>query len=71
MQQESVRCGVRGWVRNRADGSVEALVSGPLENVEELVRQCEEGPSGAIVTSVAVEPAADDGTVGFVRKMSV
>jgi acylphosphatase len=46
------RLGVSGWVRNLADGSVEAEVSGPPEAVDSLAMQCEAGPSLARVIEV-------------------
>ncbi len=45
-------CGVDGWVRNRADGSVEAVFEGRPEVVERLVDFCRHGPPGAVVTRV-------------------
>jgi acylphosphatase len=49
-----------GWVRNRRDGSVEAVFSGASDAVEEMIRLCHAGPQAAAVTSVLVaeEPAA-------------
>ena len=38
--------GLRGWVRNRFDGSVEAVFQGPPEKVAKMLRHCEEGPPG-------------------------
>jgi len=46
-----------GWVKNKSDGSVEALVYGPDEKVQELVNWCHEGPPSAKVESVEVEDA--------------
>jgi acylphosphatase len=57
--------GLRGWVRNRSDGSVEVLATGILENVAALVEACRQGPSGARVTAVTVADAEDDGSIGF------
>jgi acylphosphatase len=52
--------GVTGWVRNRRDGSVEALFSGPAEAVAEMLDRAHEGPASAVVTSVRIaEEAAD------------
>ena len=44
--------GVYGWVKNRHDGTVEALVEGAEVNVRKLVDWCHHGPSGARVTQV-------------------
>jgi acylphosphatase len=57
--------GLRGWVRNRSDGSVEVLATGIPENVAALVEACRQGPPGARVTEVAVADAEDDGSFGF------
>jgi acylphosphatase len=48
---------LEGWVRNRRDGSVEALFSGPAETVADMVASCRRGPSSAHVTSLADELA--------------
>lgn len=44
--------GLSGWVRNRSDGTVEALVSGSTEAVEAFVEACARGPAGARVTKI-------------------
>jgi acylphosphatase len=49
------RLGVVGWVRNRADGSVELEVEGPPERVAALLAWCNEGPPAARVIGVTVE----------------
>jgi len=54
---EAVRLGLDGWVRNRADGSVEALFAGPVAAVDAMLRRCRQGPPAAIVD--AVEAHAD------------
>jgi acylphosphatase len=46
--------GIRGWVRNRSDGSVEAVVQGPAEAVAEIIRCAERGPRAARVDSVEI-----------------
>jgi acylphosphatase len=63
--QEAARLGLRGWVRNRADGSVEALVIGEDDAVAVMVEACYEGPFAARVAEVAVSAAEDDGSDGF------
>lgn len=49
--------GLRGWVRNRGDGSVEALMAGPEEAVKEMLTAMGEGPGAARVTDVWSEAA--------------
>ena len=57
--------GVSGWVRNRADGSVEALFEGEPEAVEAMVAFAREGPRGADVERVDVEDAHPEGLDDF------
>ena len=44
--------GLKGWVRNRRDGSVEAVFSGPGDLVEVMLKTCHQGPAGAVVERV-------------------
>jgi len=46
--------GVTGWVRNRYDGSVEAMVHGTPEAVEAMIAWARRGPPGAVVTDVRI-----------------
>jgi acylphosphatase len=50
------RHAVRGWVRNREDGSVEAVFAGPADAVDAVVDWCHAGPDAAAVESVITEP---------------
>lgn len=52
--------GVNGWVKNTKEGHVEAMVSGPLEQVLAFVDWCRQGPSGAVVTAVEVEERQEE-----------
>lgn len=65
MVDEAVRLGVSGWVRNRPDGSVEALVHGDSAAVEELLRACRRGPRLAAVASITEELAEPGPEPGF------
>jgi len=62
---------LKGWVRNRADGSVEALASGPTKIVEAFVSLCMKGPPGARVAAVDLLSAAAPESLGFTRRPSV
>ncbi|HEV7371890.1 acylphosphatase [Arenibaculum sp.] len=53
--------GLSGWVRNRADGTVEAVFAGDPAAVDAMVVACREGPCLARVDTIDVEPAADPG----------
>lgn len=57
--------GVGGWVRNRSDGTVEAVFEGDREAVEALVDFCREGPRGARVERVDVREETPEGLSGF------
>jgi acylphosphatase len=64
MTDAAVALGVTGWVRNRRDGTVEALVQGDDAAVERLLAWCRRGPPGARVTAITtlardVDPAMD------------
>lgn len=50
--RQAQHLGLRGWVRNRADGSVEAEFDGRREDLEAFLRWCNEGPPLARVSSV-------------------
>ncbi|HYB10182.1 MAG TPA: acylphosphatase [Alphaproteobacteria bacterium] len=62
---EAMKRGVRGWVRNRKDGSVEAQFSGLASSVDDMVEVCKSGPPHAIVRGVIAAEAEDDGEPGF------
>jgi len=65
MRREARRLGVAGWVRNRADGSVEAHLEGPPDAVAELVLWCCSGPRHATVEDLHVTHAEPEGFDGF------
>jgi acylphosphatase len=67
MVAEAAVLGVSGWVRNRVDGRVEALVAGEAEAVDRLVEVCRRGPRLAAVGDIATEAAGPPATPGFHR----
>src|ERR1700728_3204639 len=60
VEHRAVAHGLEGWVRNRRDGSVEALFSGPAEVVAKMIALCRRGPSSARVDAVQDEPAGSE-----------
>ncbi|ADE13001.1 acylphosphatase [Sideroxydans lithotrophicus] len=58
MRREAQSLSVSGWVRNRSDGTVEAMVQGEPGAVDALVRWAQRGPVRAQVERVDIEPAA-------------
>ena len=57
VEREALDLGLKGWVRNRRDGSVEALLAGPPPAVAMMVERCWKGPRLARVRSIDVEDA--------------
>jgi acylphosphatase len=64
-RRRALAAGVAGWVRNTADGSVEAVFEGEREAVDRLVAFMQEGPRGARVDWVDVVNEEPEGVVGF------
>ena len=62
---EARRLGLVGWVKNRADGTVELEAEGPAAAIDELIAWCEHGPPGARVIQVAVEDLPASGGKDF------
>lgn len=69
MRMQAERLGVSGWVRNRMDGSVEAMVQGTPAAVEAITQWMRRGPERAVVSRLDVEEAAGDFT-GFEKHPS-
>jgi acylphosphatase len=65
---EAAALGLDGWVRNRRDGTVEMLVSGPEAAVEQLIAHCHRGPSTARVDRVDVTESDEAVPDGFEQR---
>lgn len=63
--EQARNLGVAGWVRNLADGRVEAVFEGPSAAVDRMVAWCHEGPSRARVDDVEVSVRTPAGLAGF------
>ena len=63
--REGRRLGLDGWVRNRADGSVEAVLGGPAVQVREMVDLCRRGPPAARVVRIDEVAEPESGLSGF------
>jgi acylphosphatase len=64
MEIEALARGVRGWVRNRSNGDVEAFFAGPPDAVEALCAACWRGPAHARVDKVEIVEADPAGLAG-------
>jgi len=53
--RKALQLGITGWVRNKSDGSVEAVFEGSHEKLEEMLSWCRKGPSGAYVSEIDVQ----------------
>ena len=65
MADKATELGLSGWVRNRPDGSVEALIAGDTASVEEMSRLCRRGPRMAEVSSIEEDLAELPEQPGF------
>lgn len=70
VQEEATKRGLRGWVRNRSDGTVEAVFSGEMATVRAMADACHHGPPKARVSHVVripgeFRPADDDFGMAF------
>lgn len=54
-----------GWVRNRRDGSVEAVFAGVADTVDDMIGRCRIGPPAAVVDRVTVTPETEAVAAGF------
>lgn len=69
--EEARKLGLSGWIRNRSNGTVEALASGPTKDVEAFVGACMRGPPGSRVKNVELHKAEAPEECGFRRRPSL
>jgi acylphosphatase len=65
VEREAATRGLAGWVRNRRDGSVEAVFAGPAEAVEAMLAACWAGPPAARVEDIASSETSAAPPAGF------
>ena len=66
--ETALSLGINGWVRNRKDGTVEAVFSGDEAALSQMLTACKEGPQAAIVSNITSEEVNETPEVGF-RKL--
>jgi acylphosphatase len=69
--EQATRLGLRGWVRNREDGSVEAVMSGEPHAVADMIEACWQGPPAARVMHIDVKEASAFEGEGFSQRPTV
>jgi len=70
-RQEANKLGLRGWVRNRRDGTVEAVLCGENSVVDDMVQRLHVGSPASRVDNVTVSPANPPAEMTFVQKNTV
>ena len=69
--EEARRLNIRGWVRNRRDGAVEAVFAGAAADVDEMVAACRQGPPMARVSNISEHPCEEPEGDGFGYSLTV
>jgi acylphosphatase len=67
----AARLRLRGWVRNRTDGTVEILAIGGEDAVAAMIEACRDGPFAARVGEIVISEEGDDGSDGFTPRPTV
>ncbi|MFZ2007669.1 MAG: acylphosphatase [Stellaceae bacterium] len=70
-ERAATALGIRGWVRNRADGSVELLATGDDDAIASLIEACRRGPRAAAVENIVIAAAEDEGSQGFSARQTI
>jgi acylphosphatase len=69
--EQATELGLDGWVRNRHDGSVEAVAVGTPDQVEQLIERCRQGSPASRVDAVHIEETSGIVAQGFTQKPTV
>lgn len=69
--EEAKLRGLDGWVRNRSDGSVEVMISGPDKAVQDMLGACTHGPEEAAPANIDILNEKEPPPRGFVRKPTI
>jgi acylphosphatase len=69
-EQKAHALNLDGWIKNKRDGSVEGLFSGPSEAVDQMIKQCWSGPPLANVTAIHDAPEPEIPGPGFLSRPS-
>lgn len=64
-QNQAIKLGLGGWVKNMHDGRVEAVLEGQRELIEQAILACKSGPSGARVSDIEITWGSPQGEEGF------
>ena len=70
-QHEAERRGLEGWVRNRRDGTVEAVFAGDAASVEAMIAACKTGPRGSRVDDIEQRDAVEDDLLALRRQAEI
>lgn len=65
--REAKTLGIDGWVRNRRDGTVEALIAGEADAVDKMIERLREGPPSARIDRLVIEDSDEIPAPGFTR----
>jgi len=69
MVEQATRLQVTGWVRNKKNGFVEAVVQGSEENIQTLLQWCHRGPAHARVDKIVISDQPLDSTIQHFRRL--
>jgi acylphosphatase len=71
VEHQALSCGIEGWVRNRRDGTVEAVFAGDPASVEAIIAACRKGPLSSRVDDVEQRDAVEDDLLALRRQAEI